>query len=343
MKIETIWKKADSLRGCLTHLRQITGRRRHQSDGDPLLMGNPFVGDEAKLLSSKAFRVLSNKTQVFTFPNTPLIRSRQAHVLEVVAVSVIASEMLGLNTSLVRAAAIGHDIGHVPFGHQGEAWMAHAMGRSEFCHEIMGPIVAQKLERKGAGLNLTFETLEAMMRHSGNTAKEGMSQEAWTLRYTDKFTYIFHDVNDIFGRMRYPASKGLKDLINHFGATQRERTTTAIAGLVIESAEVGKVSFEKSELGVKFRKLRNMMYEVYPRVTQQNVAIIMEPTLEFLTQLKIGDPFLILALMTDKDVSTVLKRPMKDMQIFNQTTVSEITAQLQAVGQIDLCDPDLNW
>ncbi|HVN26759.1 MAG TPA: HD domain-containing protein [Candidatus Paceibacterota bacterium] len=343
MELQALWRKADSLRGCLSHLKTTQGRRRYPVDEDPLALTDPFVSDEAKLLSSKAFRVMDDKTQVFTQPKTPLIRSRKSHVLEVAACSVVASEMLGLNTNLVRAAAIGHDIGHVPFGHQGESWMAKAMNRPEFCHEVMAPIIAQKIERKGQGLNLTFETLEAMMRHSGNTAREGMSQEAWTLRHTDKFTYIFHDVNDIIVRMGYPVREELTALIDEFGSTQRERTTTAIAGLVIESAEAGKVSFEESELGRKFKRLRSLMYEIYPCVTQQKVCYTMEPVLECLRQMKIGDPFLLLALMTDKDAIMLAAEPMKDMQAFRSTAVSEIVPHLKRIGPIDLCDPGLDW
>ncbi len=343
LDIRSIWKEADSRRGCLAHLKQTAGRRRHRTDEDPLVVENSFVSDEAKLLSSKAFRVLQDKTQVFTFPRSALIRNRKTHVLEVAAVSVITSELLGLNTDLVRAAALGHDIGHVPFGHQGEAWMAKAMGRPEFCHEVLAPVIAQKIERSGQGLNLTYQTLEAMMRHSGNQATNEMSQEAWVLRYTDKFTYIFHDVNDIVIRMHYPVSGELRELVNDFGDNQRERTSTAIAGLIVESAECGRVSFQNSELGQKFARLRNLMYEVYVCVTQQDVGSIMQPVLDFLDMLKIGDPFLLLALMTDKDVASLAAEPMKDMRAFNHTSVSEIAPHLQKIGKVDLCNPDLDW
>ncbi len=343
MLINKMWEKADSLRGCLSDFKTTGSRRRHSSDEDHLNIKKLFVSDEAKLLSSKTFRVLGDKTQVFTFPKNALIRNRKAHVMEVVACSIIASELLGLNTDLVRAAAIGHDIGHVPFGHQGGDWMAKAMGRPEFCHEIMAAIIAQKIERRGQGLNLTWHTLDAMMRHSGNTARIGMSQEAWTLRYTDKFTYIFHDVNDIIERMRYPVSQELRELVGIFGTNQRERVTTAIAGLVIESEAYKHVSFEHSEFGQKFNRLRMLMYEVYIHVTQQNVRYTMEPVFEFLTMLNIGDPFLLLALMTDKDVVMLASEPMKDMQAFNRTTISEIAPYLTTIGKIDLCDPDLNW
>ncbi len=335
--------KAQSLKGCLAHLKTTTGRRRYENGEDVFTLSDEFLGDEAKLLSSKSFRLLDNKTQVFTLPKNALVRTRQAHVMEVVAVTVIAADMLGLNTSLARAAAIGHDIGHVPFGHQGEAWMAKAMGRPKFCHEVMAPIITQKVERRGKGLNLTYETLEAMMRHSGNTAKEGMSQEAWTLRHTDKFTYIFHDINDIGKRAGYPLPREVLMLANEFGESQRERTSTAIAGLVVESAEMGRVSFEKSIWAQKFKRLRDLMYDVYPHVTQQNVQATMEPALEFLAMLRLADPFFLMALLTDKDVQCISAATMKDANLFKELAVSEIVPYLEDIGHIDLCDPCLDW
>ena len=343
MNIKAIWDKADSLRGCLSHLRTKMGRRRYAEDEDPLPLENPFVSDEAKILSSKTRRTMARKTQVFTRPENSLVRTRDSHVGEVVAISVVASEMLGLNTDLVRAAAWGHDIGHVPFGHQGESWMAKAMGQPEFCHEAMGVIVAQKIERRGRGLNLCHETLECMYRHSGNTAKDGMPAEAWILRYMDKAGYLFADINDIGGRMRYPLPAELVTLVNEFGGDQRERTTTAIAGMVIESAELGKVCFEQSELGRKFSRIRDLMLEIYPHVTQQNVTVTMESILELLRLLNLGDPFLLLALMNDSDAIMLASESMKDMRLFNRTAVSEVVPYLQEIGPVDLCDPDLDW
>lgn len=342
MKIQDIWEKADSLRGCLSALKTTQSRRRvaRDQDEDPLCVENLFVSDEAKLLSSKPYRILSDKTQVFTSPRSSLIRNRATHTMEVVACSVVASELLGLNTDLVRAAAIGHDIGHVPCGHQGESWMARTMGRSEFCHELMGPVIAQRVVRNGRGMNLTWHTLQAMLCHSGKTIKPGVSQEALTLRYVDKFAYIFHDINDIVIRMKYPVCQEILGIADSFGKNQRERTTTAIAGLVIESSELGYASFEKSDLGQKFQRLRDLMYEVYVCVTQQNVEAVLRPVLDFLDMIKIGDP---LALMTDKDAISLSRESMKDMQAFNRTAVSEIVPYLQRIGKIDLCDPGLDW
>lgn len=345
MKIDIpkLWDEANSKVGCLSDLRQTTGRRKRPDTEELLRMQDDFRSDKARILSSKAYRTLAHKTQVFTVPRNCLIRTRLIHVGEVVACAGVIADMLGLNADLVEAAGFGHDMGHVPFGHQGEMWMAKTMGKPNFCHEVMAPIIAQKIERRGQGLNLCHETLDAMMRHSGNMAREGMTQEAWVLRHADKFTYIFHDYNDIVERMHYPIKPELRELVNLFGSSQRERTTTAIAGLVVESAELGRVSFEQSELGQKFQELRKKMYGVYVCVTQQNVSERLGCVLEFLSTLNIGDPFLLLALMTDEDVIRVSDRAMRDMCLFNETALSEIAPHLQAIGPIDLCDPGLDW
>ena len=336
-------KGAEALRGCLAHLKTTSGRRRHAEDEDPFPMPNIFVSDEAKLLSSKAFRLLWHKTQVVTKPENPFIRTRGAHVMEVVADSIVVADMLGLNVDLARAIAIGHDIGHVPFGHPGEHFLAEAMGRPDFCHEVMGVIIAQRMERRGNGLNLTRETLEGMMCHSGNRAREGMTPEAWVVRYTDKFAYLFADYNDLDCRMRYPLPRDVHLLMREFGGTQRERTSAVMAGLIAESADAGRVRFEQSPVAKQFAELRSLMMGVYRRVTQQHLRYVMDPVLEFLTETGIANPFLMFALMTDDDVNMLFKETTKNFEHLQHTALRERLEFLPEVGEIDLCDPDLDW
>ena len=290
-------EKANACVGCLSAIRTVGSHRRHPDPqlGESLAMPDDFQSDEAKLLSCKAFRAMGDKTQVFSFAESAFVRNRLSHVMEVTANAVVASNILGLNTSLVRAAAIGHDFGHVPFGHSGEKWLGEAMGKPDFCHEIMGPIIVQKIERGGFGLNLAWHTMDAMMRHSGTFAKGSMSPEARVLNCADKGGYLFHDINDIFGRMRYSMSPELRETVDFFGENQRERGCTAIAALIVESAEMGRVSFEHSEVAKKFAHLRKLMYDVYFRVTSQDVGVKLGPVLDFLTTLNVGDPFLVLA------------------------------------------------
>jgi dGTPase len=338
-----LFTSVGQLRGCLAHRRTETGRRRHINDEDLLPMYDQFASDEARLESSKSFRLLSHKTQVVTGPENPLVRNRATHVLEVVACSVVLADLLGLNTSLARAIAFGHDIGHVPFGHPGEHFLAEAMGRPEFCHEVMGPIVAQKIERRGRGLNLTFETLDGMMRHSGNKAREDMTQEAWVVRYTDKIAYIFHDYNDLSERMRHPLTRPIHSLMREFGTSQRERTCAVMAGLIAESAEKGKVSFEDSPLAKKFHELRSLMMGIYTHVTQQDLRYIMEPVLRSLEEFALGDPFLLFALMTDRDTIFLFNQRSRNIEHLQHTALKELLPYLEDIGEVDLCDPDLSW
>ena len=332
------------LRGCLKNLKMTKGRRRWPEDenGHSSLgtENNPFVEDEIKLWCSKAVRRLSSKTQVVSLPLNPHIRDRLSHTGEVVACSINIAQILGLNTELVRAIAVGHDIGHAPFGHAGEHYIAERM-KGKFTHEVMGVVIAQHIERKCHGLNLTHEVLEGILRHSGSNASEHMTQEAWVVRYADKIAYIFADFND-FNRMGFIIPADLIKLMNEFGETQRERVRKTIVAVCRESAEVGKVSFSTSELAKKFDTLRTLMYGVYPRITMQNPRRILEPIYEFVEGLKLGDPWLILSLMTDRDVTYLAKQHALSYDHIRNSSVGEIMEHIQG-KTIDCCDPDLDW
>lgn len=344
LNIDSLTEEANRLRGCLSDQKTTTSRRRHPpSPDEPLIIGCPFLSDEAKIESSKSWRTLQYRTQVFTNPKNQMVRTRLTHTMGVVADSIIAADMFGLNINLVRAGAMGHDTGHVPLGHAGEIWMAQQMGKNEFCHEILGPIRMQLIERRGRGVNLTFEVLEAMLRHSGNLAVQGMSPEAWLLRHTDKVEYLFHDWNDIAVRMEYPMPIELRKIVEAFGKNQRQRVSTAIAAIVVESAEMGRVSFEESEPAQLFKRLRTMMYDIYPRVVQQKVDDILGPVLDFLSTLGLGDPFLLLALMTDRDVELLRENNMRSLEDLKDTSIFEMIKYLDDIGPIDLCNPDLDW
>ena len=142
--------------------------RRYEEIHDKTLRG--FQNDKNKLLHSKANRRLLEKTQVQSGPENINIRSRKSHTDEVMANSVIISEGLGLNTPLCEAIALGHDIGHVPYGHVGESTLSELCGE-KFRHEVFGVCVAQHIERRGQGLNLSLPVLEGILAHSGGSGK----------------------------------------------------------------------------------------------------------------------------------------------------------------------------
>lgn len=288
--------------GKLGHLRTDpeTAWRRNDADTDFHSVGNPYVRDFSVVQSSKAWRRMGNKNQVASSHELPHVRNRGTHVGEVMGLSMRMAEHLGLNHELALAIAAGHDIGHVPFGHQGEHFIKERSG-IDFTHEVMGVIVAQHVERRGEGLNLTHDVLDGMYRHSGKNVSPDMTQEAWIVRYADKLAYLFSDYND-FTRLGWKSPEDLKEVVAWFGKNQRERTFRAMVELYEESAAAGRVSFEKSEAARNFALLRTLMYKEYVRVAEQSVDRVLEPIYGFLEQMNIVPPWLGIALLTDDEV-----------------------------------------
>lgn len=342
MELKDIWAKANTLRGFLADKRTVSSRRRHETSEEVLEVKNQFVDDELRLSSGKYFRRLKEITQVFPFPRT-FVRNRQDHIREVAGYAAVIAEMLGLNVDLARVAALGHDMGHVPFGHQGEEWLQKAMGKPDFCHEVMFPVIAQHVERRGHGLNLAWHTLDAGMRHSTRLVTSRMSQEAHVVRHADKIGYLFADISDIVERERRILPPEIIALANEFGTTQRERVFTAIASLIIESYELGSVSFEHLEYGQKFQRLRELMLPIYSGIFHPNLDEIMTPVLEYLIELDVPNSFLLLALMTDQDVVDLASLSSISREDFSKTSISEIMPYVWEIGDVDMCDPDLGW
>ncbi len=345
-RLKQLREETLKFRGALAHLKTTTGRRRYENCSSYIISvtDNPFLADEFALERSKGIRRLSSKTQVAVLPQNLYLRDRLTHTLEVVSVGVEIACILGLNTSLVRAIALGHDIGHVPFGHPGEDYLSAKIGRP-FTHEIMGVVVAQHVERHGLGLNLTFEVLDGMMRHSGRNVSKSMTQEAWANRYADKIAYLFADYNDLQRMQFRHLPERLIKLMNQFGSTQRERTAIAIFELCKESAEEGKVTFEKSEFAKMFHELRSLMYQVYPMVTHQKPAYVLDPLWDLLSGIKGVAPELVFALMSDRDVVALTQTTMPGVLQLNQTSVGELMEDIQKLTEkgIDITNPDLEW
>jgi dGTP triphosphohydrolase len=264
-------------------------------------------------------------------------------VAEVIAIAEILAEHLGLNVFLAQAIAAGHDIGHVPFGHQGEDYLKKRLDKP-FSHEVMGVIVAEHIERRGKGMNCTFQTLDGMMRHSGKNVSETMTAEAWIVRYADKIAYLFADFD--FERLCWKCAEEIHDLMHWFGKNQRSRTIKVCALLCEESVRSGRVVFSESIAAKKFDKLRNLMYGEYVRVVEQNVARILDPVYDFLERSKLVPPWLGIALLTDREVCALTKRPhMLNSEEIMRTGLGEIilNTDRDLLSAIDPTDPDLNW
>src|SRR5207245_52321 len=159
--------------------------------------------DRDRIVHSKAFRRTKHKTQVFLAPVGDHYRTRLTHILEVNQIGRAIARSLRLNEDLVEAMALGHDIGHTPFGHIGEELLARFLPEG-FRHNQQSVRIAEKLENNGAGLRLTTQTLDGILKHSSPTEGgletaawgEPETPEGWVVRYADKIAYLHHDIDD---------------------------------------------------------------------------------------------------------------------------------------------------
>ena len=157
---------------------------------------NPFQHDRDRIIHAKAFRRLMHKTQVFISPDGDHYRTRLTHTLEMMQISRTIARALHLNEDLTEAIALGHDLGHTPFGHTGEEALSRALAPlgHTFRHNKHSLRVVDHLEKNGEGLNLTHEVRDGIHNHSG----EGypFTREGEIVRIADRIAYVNHDVDD---------------------------------------------------------------------------------------------------------------------------------------------------
>ena len=169
---------------------QSKGRERPE---EPCPVRTCFHRDIDRITYSKAFRRLKHKTQVFLSPEGDHYRTRLTHTLEVSRIARTIARALGLNEDLAEAIALGHDLGHTPFGHAGERAL-NAIYPGGFEHNVQSLRVVDRIEKDGAGLNLCYETRMGILTHSGEKQPETL--EAAVVRLSDKIAYINHDTDD---------------------------------------------------------------------------------------------------------------------------------------------------
>lgn len=316
---------------------------------------DPYRLDTKKIRNSKGFRRLGAKTQVYSLPDNPHVRTRLIHTDEVVATAVTIAEILGLNIPLTEAIAAGHDIGHTPYGHLGERFISKTEGKP-FHHHVFGLVVAQHIERKGLGLNLAFETLEGILRHS--RGKEALvvdpelPPEYAVVMYADKITYTFSDFNDAtrYGYLDRERHKTDRELWESLGRDQRSRTMNCVKALVKESAGKGLVSFSDSETAERYERLRTWMYrKIYGEVNWKIQETILEQAYEFFSKDRFFEgchPAIPLALLTDREVDMIgdILRASKRLDVdgIRGFGIMEIIPHLRW-KDIDPFDSDLGW
>jgi dGTPase len=239
--------------------RSYPARRVVPEDDSP--MRTPFQRDRDRIVHSKAFRRLKHKTQVFISPEGDHYRTRLTHTLEAAGIARTVARALALNEDLTEAIALGHDLGHPPFGHVGESVLDACLRERygvEFRHNHHSLRVVERIERDGAGLNLTEQVRDGILRHTG--PEKPATLEGQIVRLVDRIAYINHDIDDAIRAGVIVREELPGDEIAILGETGSGRIDTLVRDLVARSAEAGAI-VQGPEVGAAMDRLRAFMFD----------------------------------------------------------------------------------
>ena len=217
-----------------------------------------FERDRDRIIHSKAFRRLNGKTQVFLTPYGDHYRTRMTHTLEVSQIARTIAKALRLNEDLTEAIALGHDLGHTPFGHAGERAL-NSVCPGGFEHHLQSIRIVEFLEKKnGKTMNLTWEVKDGILNHQTN-GKPG-TLEGKIVRLSDKIAYVNHDIDDAIRGHVIEESDIPKEYTNVLGHSLSQRLNTMIHDIVINSMDKDDI-IVSDEIYSAMQALRKYMYE----------------------------------------------------------------------------------
>ncbi len=217
---------------------------------EPCPYRTSFQRDRDRILHSNSFRRLKRKTQVFLSPTGDHYRTRLTHTLEVSQIARTISRALMLNEDLTEAIALGHDLGHSPFGHSGESAL-NSVCPHGYRHYEQSVRVVNYIEKNGAGLNLTEAVRDGILCH---TNKIAATREGNVVRLADRIAYINHDIEDAIRAGILKAEELPKESTDVLGITKSQRITTLVASVISNGAEtIGMDS--------KIEKAQNILHE----------------------------------------------------------------------------------
>ncbi len=223
----------------------------------PCPMRTDFQRDRDRIIHCKAFRRLKNKTQVFFSPEGDHYRTRLTHTLNVSQIARSIARVLSLNEDLTEAIALGHDLGHTPFGHAGERILAK-LNPNGFEHNLQSGRVVDFLENEGKGLNLTREVVDGIINHK--LKLNPVTLEGKAVSNADRIAYINHDIDDAIAGGFIKFSDLPKRLVDILGKTSSERINTMI-GSIYKFSE-GKNTVEmQEEIGKATLELREFLFD----------------------------------------------------------------------------------
>jgi len=301
---------------------------------------DPFLRDIIAIQGSDPFGRLFGKMQVFSTPLNNLVSNRGTHTGKVVAIAIQIAYILGLNIYLCIAIALGHDVGHCPYGPNG----CRILGIK---HPLNGVIILQEI----AGLNLTREVVLGILYHSldKNNLDNGekLSNEAFTVAVSDKIAYLPEDLID-FRRIGMLKNLTLPEELKIFGFDNgkdfpTEMRRICINALIKESLQEGRVSFSKSEVAIAFQKIRTWAYtNVYNKLDNMPDRAYHKTNLDLALKYFVDNglaenlaPEFVISIMTDEDVNILAKilkkgyiTPAEEEQI-NQLSIFEIIRSLK--------------
>jgi dGTPase len=261
-------EKSLSKYACLS--RKSLGREKKEND---CFIRSCFQRDIDRIIHSEAFRRLKHKTQVFLSPTNDHFRTRLTHTLEVVCTARCISRCLGLNEDLTEAIALGHDLGHTPFGHGGEEVLSE-ISETGFHHASHSVRVVTKLEKNGEGLNLTKEVLDGILKHSkgkhgpatvGQGANPPLTVEAQVVRIADLVAYVNHDVDDAIRAGVIKTEDLPPDTLSLLGDRHSIRIHRMVRNIIDNSYDSNVIKMS-DELQAATAELKKFLYnDVYTR------------------------------------------------------------------------------
>ena len=210
------------------------GRHVEEADDD---IRTCYMQDKDRIIQSKSFRRLKHKTQVYIKTSGDHYRTRLTHTLEVSQVARNIGVGIGLNENLIEAIALGHDLGHVAFAHNGEEVLNEYLDGG-FRHNEQSVRVVNKLENNGKGLNLTKEVINGILHHSGlGTTKDIITLEGIVVKISDKIAYLNHDIDDSIRAGFLSIDDIPREIVKTLGSTSSERLNTLIKDFIKNSNE----------------------------------------------------------------------------------------------------------
>ena len=229
---------------------------------EPCELRTAFQRDRDRIIHSKAFRRLKHKTQVFLSPESDHYRTRLTHTLEVSQIARTIARALRFNEDLTEAIALGHDLGHTPFGHAGER-VLNKLYSGGFTHFEQSVRICRVIERAGRGLNLTKEVLDGILHHTrGDWAN---TPEGRIVRYSDRIAYINHDIDDAVTAGVISEDDIPLDIRQTLGFSKSQRIDTLVKS-VVANTEKSDVKMDDT-VGFAYEKLHNFLFDAVYRNT----------------------------------------------------------------------------